>query len=118
MMLHDTIESIPGEPIDDIFNDYNQDFGHIGPTFPRELNTGDKMEVFWPIQARYYPGIVSNYDEATGKHVIHYDDCDHETLDMRDEVWRPLQANQVKISKTSTIHSEAIKMHHETFGHK
>ena len=93
MMLNDSIKSISEGPRYDISDDFSSDFSDTGSIIPRAQNIGDKIEVFWPITATYYPGIVSNYDEAIGKHDIDYGDGDHETLDMKYEVWHPLQAN-------------------------
>ena len=40
-----------------------------------ELRVGDKIEVYWPLDDQYYPGSVVEYSEATGKHLISYDDA-------------------------------------------
>ena len=60
----------------------------LGPT--PELKIGDKIEVYWPLYDQYYPGSVSKYAEATGKHRISYDGGQVENLKMDDENWRIL----------------------------
>ena len=50
-------------------------------------NIGDQVEVLWPAESTYLPGIVTeitNDDE----HVMFYDDGDIETLDMKNQDWR------------------------------
>lgn len=48
-------------------------------------SVGDKIEIYWPIDDQYYPGIIGNYDEETDKFRVDYTDDDVETLDLRNE---------------------------------
>ncbi len=41
---------------------------------------GDRIEVWWPIDERFYPGKVSEFSSSTGSHRVDYDDGDKETL--------------------------------------
>lgn len=50
-------------------------------------NLGDHIEVCWPLDNQYYPGVVKNVDE-NGQNVISYADGDEEQLVMKDETWR------------------------------
>ena len=103
MLLNDAIESVSKEPSDDVSDDNIPDLTEIGLSAPRDLTICGKIEVFWPITATK---IVPDNDQATEKHGIDYDKGDHET---------PLRANRFDVSITLTIHSESLKMYHETF---
>ena len=48
----------------------------------RELKIDDKIEVYWTLDDQYYPGSVSEFAVATGKHRIAYDDGQVENLQM------------------------------------
>ena len=42
---------------------------------------GNGTKVYWPEVQPWFRGLVPSYDEASGKHSIHHDDGDRETLD-------------------------------------
>ena len=48
---------------------------------------GERVEVFWPDDNTYYPGVVTEVTHG-GQHVVLYDDSDVETLNFSNEVWR------------------------------
>ena len=52
-------------------------------------NTGDRIEVFWPEDKKYYPGRVNSFNEESGEHHVEYDDVDEENIVLTTEVWRP-----------------------------
>ena len=115
--LNESIDSITmdaGNPTDDSVSSTEPD--ELGPT--RELKIGDKIEVYWPLDDQYYPGSVSEYAEATGKHRIAYDDGQVENLKMDEENWRILTTNQVTIPDIASIHNEALQQYFKTFAHK
>lgn len=63
----------------------------------REPELGDRLEVYWPLDDRYYAGSVMDVKED-GRHLIHYDDDEDEELQLTDEVWRyerSANANQI-----------------------
>ena len=39
---------------------------------------GKKVRVFWPVDNSWYTGVVLQYDDATGEHLLKYDDEDTE----------------------------------------
>lgn len=61
------------------------------------LNVGDKLEVYWPLDNKYYPGIVLqrflSLISLPRYHIL-YDDGDTETLVLSNEVWRHLPQNE------------------------
>ena len=61
---------------DDEFADVNQ----------RTSIQGDRVEIYWPLDDRFYPGCVEDV-LANGDHVIMYDDNDQETAKLCDETW-------------------------------
>ena len=46
---------------------------------------GKRIKVYWPEEQQWFRGLVRSYDDASGKHTIHYDDGDRETLDLGKE---------------------------------
>ena len=56
----------------------NEDDDDTKNSEPEELSTthdlcfGDKIEVYWPLDDKLYPGSTSEYEENTGKHIIAY----------------------------------------------
>ena len=67
---------------------------------------------------QYYPGSVSEYAEATGKHRIAYDYGQVENLKMDEENWRILITNQVTTQDIASIQKEALQQYFKTFAHK
>ncbi|KAK1294157.1 DNA mismatch repair protein MSH6 [Acorus calamus] len=65
----------------------------IGPTTPTSSAAksysgevvGRRVRVFWPLDKSWYEGCVRSFDEASGKHVVQYDDAEEETLDLGKE---------------------------------
>ena len=50
----------------------NSESEELGTTW--ELEVRDKIEVYWPLGDRNYPGSVAEYSENRGKHLLAYDD--------------------------------------------
>lgn len=46
---------------------------------------GRRIRVFWPLDKAWYEGGVKSFDEASGKHLVQYDDAEEESLDLRKE---------------------------------
>ena len=61
---------------------------------------------------------MSNYSEATGKHRIAYDDGQVEKLRIKEEDWRALSTNRVRIPEITSIQKEALHEYFKTFEHK
>ena len=82
MALYESIDSLSDDAVNASDNSYTE-YEELGPT--RELRVGDKIEVYWPLYDQCYPGSVSEYSEATGKHRIAYHDGEVENLKMEKE---------------------------------
>ncbi len=52
-------------------------------------SVGDRIEVYWPNNRKYYAGTVKSVDEEKNEHHVKYDDGDEEKLALTKEVWRP-----------------------------
>ncbi|KAF9607275.1 hypothetical protein IFM89_033482 [Coptis chinensis] len=46
---------------------------------------GKRVKVYWPLDKNWYEGIVKNFDDLSGKHLVQYDDAEEELLDFQDE---------------------------------
>ena len=64
------------------------------PGNSRNTTVVDKIEVYWPLDDKFYPVSISEYKENTGKQKIAYDDGQTENLNMKNETLRILQTNQ------------------------
>lgn len=52
------------------------------------LRVGDRIEVYWTDDKKYYKGRVAEIQRTSGKHKVVYDDGDIEMLVLKDEKWR------------------------------
>ena len=50
--------------------------------------TGDEVEVFWPLDQKFYRGEVRRFDEKSTNYTINYDGGDREKLKFEDLYWR------------------------------
>lgn len=71
----------------------------IGPNNP---TVGDNIEVYWPIDKKFYGGTVHTHNERTGKYAVHYFDGDKENLNLENEVWNYLDDRAVAEQKEDT----------------
>lgn len=94
--------------------------GAIGEPLLSYVDTGTRIEVYWPIDDTFYPGIV------TGRHLsesnvcvctIQYDDGDEEVLDLAKETVRihPDDMSRLRDAmKTLALGPEPSKLHYIT----
>jgi len=87
------------------------------------LHVGSNIEIYWPIDQTFYPGVV--HDISEDKHQINYLDGDTEILDLTDEVWRiipevpVISGNQVTIvNELSSLEADAIQIYFSVFKFK
>ncbi len=59
-----------------------------------------------------------SYCEQSGKHSIHQHDGDKETLEIENELWRALKANQATIADFFSTNKEALETYFKVFAHK
>jgi len=89
-------------------------------------SVGDKIEVYWEDDNKFYPGTVATFTPNTGDIQIYYDDGDIEALKIQEETWRfPSQesvvANGVELApgmNLPSIEKEVIGNYYEAFGSK
>lgn len=65
----------------------------------------DLLEIHWPIDNSYCTGGVASV-ATSGQHVIFYDDCDTETLNLACEAWRFCAAEISSIPRTHSPTSD------------
>ncbi|EPS63050.1 hypothetical protein M569_11739, partial [Genlisea aurea] len=61
---------------------------------PGEDVVGRKINVWWPMDEKYYPGTVKSFDVVKKKHVILYDDGDVEILRLDKERWKLIESSK------------------------
>ena len=123
-ILEDALEAaVQAENSDNITNEvsteYVPDFDHDGEPVSSP-SVGDRVEVYWPVDDMYYPGVVGEIT-TDGNHVVNYDDGDSETLELTNEQWRhanALSANVTQFNHLESEQPEILRKLMETFGNK
>ncbi|GAA0153559.1 chromatin/chromatin-binding, or -regulatory protein [Lithospermum erythrorhizon] len=54
---------------------------------PTEDLIGCRIKVWWPVDKKFYEGVVKSFDNQKKKHVVLYDDGDVEVLQLERERW-------------------------------
>ena len=60
----------------------NQEFD---PPDSSEIAVGGRIEVYWPMDTKFYSGTISSSNCNNGKHEVKYDDGDVEILEISKE---------------------------------
>ena len=67
-------ESTHGERSQTIFvtalKKYLKEPEQLEKTWQEDLTVGSRIEVYWPLDSKYYPGIIAKYDKERKKHII------------------------------------------------
>lgn len=71
------------------------------------LDVGDRLEVYWPVDDKFYAGMVIALKPGF-KHRIMYDDGDYETVELNKEKWLPMPP-QKPVSQDYFTHPNALK---------
>ncbi|XP_018675052.2 sister chromatid cohesion protein PDS5 homolog C isoform X3 [Musa acuminata AAA Group] len=75
------------------------------PTLNKEMDeslVGSTIRVWWPMDKKFYDGVVDSYDHTSKKHKVIYNDGDVEILLLKKERW--------EIVKNNKIHAEHAKV--------
>ena len=111
----------------------------IGQNLPA---VGDRIEVYWPLDKKFYEGCIEKHDVDTDKYSVHYIDGDKENVRLQDEVWNyvkdttnhqrldnteteerdedRIQAGEVQLSPGQELQSaeeKLIESYYQAFGH-
>ncbi|TKW20995.1 hypothetical protein SEVIR_4G191000v4 [Setaria viridis] len=65
---------------------------------------GHRIKVWWPLDKRFYQGLVQSYDSSKKKHTVLYDDGDVEVLNLAKEKWMPVESNDSSVKKQKKDH--------------
>nr|XP_018472834.1 PREDICTED: glutamic acid-rich protein [Raphanus sativus] len=57
---------------------------------------GKRMKVWWPLDKKFYEGVVKSYCSRTKRHEVSYSDGDVEILDLKKERWELQNVKQEK----------------------
>ncbi|VFQ84802.1 unnamed protein product [Cuscuta campestris] len=52
-----------------------------------ESLVGSSVQVFWPLDDKYYDGVISSFDHVKNMHTVLYTDGEVETLNLMNEKW-------------------------------
>jgi len=74
---------------------------------------GKKVRVFWPVDNRWYTGIVLQHDEVTGEHLLKYEDQDTEWVKVSENIFvgRGFVGTASVISQYHELISKTINHH-------
>ncbi|XP_050234198.1 sister chromatid cohesion protein PDS5 homolog D isoform X2 [Mercurialis annua] len=74
---------------------------------PKEQLTGRRIKVWWPMDKKFYGGIVQSYNPIRRKHTVLYDDGELEILKLRKERWELIGDDNLfdKVQKTDLPNS-------------
>ncbi|KAI5600693.1 hypothetical protein BDE02_01G042400 [Populus trichocarpa] len=74
-----------------------------------EQLVGSKIKVWWPMDKRFYEGVVDSYDPIKKKHRVLYADGDEEKLNLKRQRWElikddsfPVQEQEIDVPKAAT----------------
>ncbi len=113
LALNDSVESISDKvPDGKAQTEVEPESDELGPT--HDICVGDKIEVHWPLEDKYFPAPVAPYNMATGLDGISYDDDDSETINIE-------QANIITshvIYKVKDNHDGSLKMEARNAPHR
>ncbi|XP_009149034.1 biorientation of chromosomes in cell division protein 1-like 1 isoform X1 [Brassica rapa] len=77
---------------------------------------GKRLKVWWPLDKKFYEGVIKSYSSRQKKHVVSYSDGDVENLDLNKERWEMIQDNSSSSDEKeidlpdSTFLSDIIRM--------
>ncbi|KAF0891845.1 hypothetical protein E2562_011020 [Oryza meyeriana var. granulata] len=55
---------------------------------------GSRIKVWWPVDKKFYKGVVKSFDVSSKKHKVVYDDGDVERLHLKNEKWEFIDEGQ------------------------
>jgi sister-chromatid-cohesion protein PDS5 len=70
---------------------------------------GCRIEVWWPMDKRFYEGTVKSYDSTKQRHVILYEDGDVEVLNLKKEQWELIDTGGKTAKKSRTSKGNSKK---------
>ncbi|XP_034922189.1 sister chromatid cohesion protein PDS5 homolog D isoform X2 [Populus alba] len=86
-----------------------------------EQLVGSKIKVWWPMDKRFYEGVVDSYDPIKKKHKVLYADGDEEKLNLKKQRWEfiedgifPVQGQEIDVPKPGTSSDILQKVKSET----
>ncbi|KAL1829336.1 hypothetical protein ACET3Z_007748 [Daucus carota] len=69
-----------------------------------------RIKVFWPLDERWYHGLVNDYDEERKLHHVNYDDRDQEWVNLQDEQFMLLLFRSELTDVKNALHSTDGKL--------
>jgi sister-chromatid-cohesion protein PDS5 len=67
---------------------------------------GERIKVWWPLDKKFYKGVVESYNSSKKKHTVLYDDGDVEVLNLAKEKWTLIESNDLSVKKQKKNHPE------------
>ncbi|KAL6596694.1 hypothetical protein ACP70R_047337 [Stipagrostis hirtigluma subsp. patula] len=65
---------------------------------------GQRIKVWWPLDKKYYEGVVQSYNSSKKQHTVLYDDGDVEHLNLAKEKWKIIESDDLSLKKQTKDH--------------
>nr|XP_025887402.1 uncharacterized protein LOC101266039 isoform X1 [Solanum lycopersicum] len=75
--------------------------------YGKEL-VGTRIKVWWPLDEKFYEGVVSSFDPVERKHKVLYDDGESEKLRLHKERWEMLEDNSTQKDHALDFQGHAV----------
>ena len=72
-------------------------------SYETDMTTGPRIEVFWPLDDKYYPRNIVEFNKHCKKCTVKYNDEDIEKLNLSKEKWGPLAQSVVLFNALSAM---------------
>ncbi|KAF0904436.1 hypothetical protein E2562_034511 [Oryza meyeriana var. granulata] len=66
---------------------------------------GKRIKVWWPLDKKFYEGVVESYDTSKKRYTVLYDDGDIEVLNLSKEKWEIVASDEVPVKGQKKDHS-------------
>ena len=70
---------------------------------------GERVEVYWPNEKKYFSGTIDQYENKSKKEIINYGDEDVEMLDFTKEKWHRLPSSTNFLALLGTLRELVAK---------
>ncbi|GKC88935.1 phospholipase-like protein, partial [Tanacetum coccineum] len=86
-MLSSNDSSMPSKAVKELNGKRKRDDKKVQSVEHGENLVGERIKVWWPLDKKYYEGVVKSFDCSEKKHTVSYDDGDVEHLDLKEQQW-------------------------------
>ncbi|KAJ0254573.1 hypothetical protein HA466_0104750 [Hirschfeldia incana] len=71
---------------------------------------GERVKVWWPLDKKFYDGVIKSYSSLNKMHQVSYSDGDSEELNLKDERWEIISEESNKSELGEELVGERVKV--------